>query len=122
MLKPCTSNWLQTIYWFWLVENIIVIYLDGSEFFLPNFHCLFWPPNYWRHATPPTYFHGSASVLYKLQYCPLFFSIVLDSILFGSNKGYRLCSHLPSFPQTMYIKLVLITKMGRALTTHAFCF
>jgi hypothetical protein len=49
------------------------------------------------------YFHGSASILYKLPYCPLFFSIVLDSILFGSNKGYHLCSPLPSFPHLLHI-------------------
>jgi hypothetical protein len=46
--------------------------------------------------TLPTYFHGSASVLYKPLYRPLFFSIVLDSIMFGSNKGYRSCAPIIS--------------------------
>jgi hypothetical protein len=48
--------------------------------------------------TPPTYFHGSAFVLYILLCRPSFFSIVLDSKPFGSNKGYHSCSPLPSFP------------------------
>jgi hypothetical protein len=45
------------------VENIIVIYLDGSEFSRQFSIVYFWPPNYECHATLPPYFHGSASVL-----------------------------------------------------------
>jgi hypothetical protein len=49
----------------------------------------------------PLIFHGSTSILYKSMYHPLLSSIVLDSILFGSNKGYCLCSPLPSFPHNI---------------------
>jgi hypothetical protein len=79
------------------VENIIVIYLVRSDpiLFPPIFHCLILPA---KLLTPPTYFHGSAFAQYILLYRPLFFSIVLDSKPFGSNKGYHSCSPLPSFP------------------------
>jgi hypothetical protein len=58
------------------VENIIVIYLVGSDPSLipPIFHCLILPT---KLLTPPSYFHGSTSVLciyiavpsIILQYC-----------------------------------------------------
>jgi hypothetical protein len=82
------------------VDNIIVIYLDGSKFFKPISYCPILPA---KLLTLHIYFHGSASILYKLLYRPLFFSIVLDSKLFGSNKGYHLCSPLPSFPQCVLL-------------------
>jgi hypothetical protein len=60
------------------VENINVIYLVRLDpsLFPPISHCLILPT---KLLTTPTYFHRSASVLYKPLYRPLFFSIVLDS-------------------------------------------
>jgi hypothetical protein len=89
------------------VENIIVIYLVGSDpsLFPRIFHCLIL---FAKLLTPTTYFHGSASVLYILLYRPLFFSIVLDSKPFGSNKGYHLCSPLPSFPHICRVLLLCV--------------
>jgi hypothetical protein len=40
----------------------------------------------------PLIFLGSASILYIPLYRQLFFSNILDSILFGFNKGYCSCS------------------------------
>jgi hypothetical protein len=74
------------------VENIIIIYPDGSkfsrQFSIVHFYC----QNIDAKLLCPFNFHGFASVLYKPLYRPLFFSNVLDLILFGSNKGYRSCS------------------------------
>jgi hypothetical protein len=74
------------------VENIMIIYLNGSNFLLPISHCLFLLPNVDATLLRPLIFLGSASIVYIPLYCPLFFSIVLDLILLGSNKGYCTCS------------------------------
>jgi hypothetical protein len=58
----------------------------------PIFHCSFLPPNIDATLLCPPNFHGSASILYKPLYRPLFFSNVLDLILIGTNKGYHSCS------------------------------
>jgi hypothetical protein len=83
------------------VENIIIIYLDGSEFSRQFSTVHFYRQNTDAKLLRPLNFHGSASVLYKPMYRPLFFSIVLDLILFGSNKGYCSCSPLLTFPHKL---------------------
>jgi hypothetical protein len=69
--------------------------------FPPISHCLIFTANL---LTPPIYFHGFASILYKPLYCPWFGSIILDSKPFGSNKGYHSCSPLPSVPYNFFFK------------------
>jgi hypothetical protein len=80
-----------------VVENIIIIYPDRSkfsqQFYIVHFCC----QNTDAKLLHPFNFHGSASVLYKLLYRPLFFGNVLDLILFGSNKGYCSCSSCHHF-------------------------
>jgi hypothetical protein len=77
--------------------KILLLFIQTDPSFPANFP-LFILPKYWCQATPPIYLHGSASVLYKSLYQPLFFSNILDLILFGSNKGLSLMLTLPSFP------------------------
>jgi hypothetical protein len=83
----------------WRVENIIVIYLDGSKFFPPISHCLFLPAK----LLMPRY---SAHLFRWIRFCPISTNVLpiiqyfFNSILFGSNKGYQVCSPLPSFPHT----------------------
>jgi hypothetical protein len=76
----------------WGVENIMIIYLNGSDFVPPISNCLFLLPNVDATLFRPLIFLGSVSTLYILLYRPLFFSNVLDLILFGLNKGYCSCS------------------------------
>jgi hypothetical protein len=76
-------------------------------------------------------FLGSASILYKLLYRPWFFSNILDSILFGTNKGYSSCSPCYHFHNArcsqffwllflwqnvhMYIVIVIRNRLGYLL-------
>jgi hypothetical protein len=85
--------------WHWQksVENIIIIYPDGSEFSIVHFY----RQNINAKLLCPLNIHGSASVLYKPLYLPLFFSNVLDLILFGTNKGYCSCSPCHHFHKSI---------------------
>jgi hypothetical protein len=75
-----------------VVENIMIIYLNGSNIFPPISHCLFWLPNIDAMLFRPLIFLVSMSILYIPLCRPLFLSNVLVLILFGSNKGYSSCS------------------------------
>jgi hypothetical protein len=86
------------------VENIITIYPDGSEFSRQFSIVHFYRQNTDVKLLRPLNFHGSASFLYKQLYRPLFFSNVLDLILFGSNKGYRSCSPCHHFHSRTHVK------------------
>jgi hypothetical protein len=75
-----------------LVENIMIIYLKGSDFF-HQFPIVYYArQNFDVTLLCSLIFLGSVSILYILLYCPLLFSNVLDLIMSGSNKGYRSCS------------------------------
>jgi hypothetical protein len=87
---PQARNMKCGKYYYYLSRRIRV--------FPPIFHRSFLPLKYGCQATLLIYFHGSASVLYKLLYRPLLFSNVLYFILFGS-KRLLLWLTLPSFPQ-----------------------
>jgi hypothetical protein len=91
--------------------KILLLFIQTDPSFPANFP-LFILPKYWCQATPPIYLHGSASVLYKSLYQPLFFSNILDLILFGSNKGLSLMLTLPSFPH--YVCIVFYAPLSRA--------
>jgi hypothetical protein len=84
--------WKILLLFIWIVLDWIQV--SSRQFLI----VLFWPPIYWLRPFISTDPRQSPFYLYIPLYRPLFFSIVLDSKPFGSNKGYCSCSPLPSFP------------------------
>jgi hypothetical protein len=85
--KCCTKSDYQNT-----VENIMIIYLNGSNFLPPISQCLLLPARCWCHATPPTNFPWIHVHMIYTAVLPIISSNILDLILFGSNKGYSSCS------------------------------
>jgi hypothetical protein len=88
-----------------LMTIVIVIYPNRSDFSRQCLIVYFYPKTIDATLLHPLYFLGSASILYKPLYRPLLSSNILDSIMFGTNKGYHSCSPCHHF-HTVHIKSI----------------